>query len=204
MKSSLSMPLSGEPPAATNPPASKKTPKPSRLRVANVDDSAEPPQREKATYQAKVDLPRGANSNKSESQNVDLLGVAPTPAEQQAHILPPPKDPPASGWSFAASAPGVTKTRSSRPTQDTTPGEPEAPRERTLPEVPVYPNESRETASPDKKGGHDRQPAPNDASSPPVRRPAATEPPSRCQSSAQPPLTTGRAYYIPHRPQIIP
>lgn len=204
MRPSLSMPLSGEPRVATNPPAFKKTPKPSRLRVANVDASAEPPQREKATYQAKAELPRGAISNRSESQNVDTPGVGQTPAEQQVHIFPPPKDPPPSGWQFAALAPGVTTTRSSRPTQDTTPGESQVPRERSLPEVPVCSNESRETGFPDKKGGHDSQSRPNSVSPLRVRRPTATEPPSLCQSSAQPPPTTSRVYYIHHRPQIIP
>jgi hypothetical protein len=123
------------------------------------------PAGEKATHNAdlKEDMSRKANSNKPESQIVDLPTVAHSSSEQQAHLSPPSKDLPASGQSLAASAPKVTKT--SRRMQDTAPGEPQAPHMETPPEVPAYPNESGEPAPPDKNGGHDvlnRQPAPND------------------------------------------
>jgi hypothetical protein len=207
------------------------------------------PAGEKATHNAdlKEDMSRKANSNKPESQIVDLPSVAHPSSEQQAHLSPSSKDLPASGQSLA-SAPKVTK--SSRRMQDTALGEPQAPHIETPPEVPAYPNEGGEPAPPDKKGGHDvlnsgRQPAPNDTlgvsttlssrptqdtapgefqpplertpldppsypnasrecvppdkkgshdplnrqrasndvSSPPVRHPPATEPPPRCQPS---------------------
>jgi hypothetical protein len=95
---------------------------------------------------------------------------------------------------------GVTKTRPSGLTQDTAPGESQAPLERTPHEVPVYPNASREYAPPE-EGGHDPlngQRAPNDVSSPLVRHPPAAEPPPRCQSSPQPPSITTHAYYVPY------
>ena len=136
------------------------------------------PQGEKLRYQANADLPRRANSNRSESQNFDLLSGTHTSAASGHQVrLPSPsegpcrrkgqtyistsKDPSASGQSLTAPAPRVTKT--SRWMQDTAPGEPHAPRVRTPPEVPVYPNGCGESAHPD-KGGNDvlnKQQAPN-------------------------------------------
>ena len=121
------------------------------------------PTGERATYRTNVDLLLRANSNKSESQNGDLPSVLHLPSEQQVHLSSPSKDRPASGQSFAASVPGVTKT--SRRMQDTAPGEPQAPYVGTPPEVSVYPNESGESAPRDMKGGRDllnRQQVPND------------------------------------------
>ncbi len=194
MKPSRSMPLNGQILAATSPPASKNIPKPSKLRVTNGGASAEPPQGERARYgspQAEVGPPRGANPNRSESQNVDLPSSAQTPVGQHIHPPPPPKDLPTSGWSLTPPAPGVTKI-SSRRTQDTTPGGRQALTERPLPGVPAFPDESRKTAPRDMKGSHDplnRQPAPNDVSSPPVRR--------------QQKLLLDANYYLNHLPRLV-
>ena len=132
--------------------------------VAGAQTSAgqqgSPAPKDRTGDHAKVPL-RRAYSQKPESQDVDLPSVAHPSYGQQAP--PPPwKDPPSSGKPLTASAPGVTKTQSSRQAQNNTiPGETQGPRVGTSPEVPVYPNERRESPPPDKKGGHDH-PAPYD------------------------------------------
>ena len=105
----------------------------------------------------KEDLPHQADSNKPESQNVDLPSVAYPSSEQQVHPSPPSKDLPASGQSLAASAPGVTKTF--RQMQEVAPGEPQVPRKGTPSKIPVY-QWKRGTHAP--RQVLNRQPSPNE------------------------------------------
>jgi hypothetical protein len=132
-----------------------------------------------------------ANANSAANSDQPTLGRPnPTTGEQQPHLPPHSKDPPASEKSLAASAPGVTMIQSSRRAQDnTTPGEIQAHRVETPPEVPVNPDESRVSTPTDKKGGHDslnRQGTPSVVSSH-VSHPPATEPLSLCLPPPQPP-----------------
>ena len=200
MNSSPSTQPSKQPWAGTNPLAS------SMQRVTNVSTPAEPPQRQE---QVRVDLLRNADSNGSESQNVNLPSRAQTSSGHQAHLPHLPKDPTGEKATYSTNVDLLLRANSNKQpsglTQDTAPGESQAPLERTPHEVPAYPNASRECAPPDKKGGHDplnRKRAPNDVSSPLVRRLSATDPPPRCQSSPKPPSMTTRAHYVPYsRPQ---
>jgi hypothetical protein len=187
MKPSRTMP--GQSRAATSPLASKNIPKSSRLRVINGDTSFEAPQG--ASSQAEVEPPRGANLNRSGSQNVDHPSLTQTPAGKYDHPPLPPKDLPIPGRSLAPRAPGVTRISSSRRTEDTAPGEPQAFRERPLPAVPAAPNESRETVPLDMKGSHESlnwQLTPNDVSHLPVRH-------------SQQDLLSDASYHLNHLPE---
>ncbi|KAH9172491.1 hypothetical protein EDB89DRAFT_1906168 [Lactarius sanguifluus] len=113
MEPSRSMPLNGRPSAsaAASSPASKKIPRPSKLRVTNGSASVEPSQGERARYgypQAEAGPPHGTNPNRSGSRNVDLPSSAQTLVRQRVHHPPPLKDLP----TFGPSAPALSSSKS--------------------------------------------------------------------------------------------